>query len=95
MINEDVLNITFESKDLGETTTIRQYLLRLLTTLWDDEDSFSGKRPYGNSGWKYEIYYALAEEGYIEGERTEDGGWDDMDIETADKLISEIIAEGL
>jgi hypothetical protein len=30
-------------------------------TLWDEEDSFSGKRPFGNSGWKWDVYTAFLE----------------------------------
>jgi len=46
----------------GEPITVRQYFARLLSVLWDDEESFSGKRPFGNSDWSYgDICVPIAE----------------------------------
>jgi hypothetical protein len=46
---------------------VRDYLRKLLETLWDDGECFSGKRPFGNSGWEWEIYDALGRAGFIAG----------------------------
>jgi hypothetical protein len=43
------------NSDIGEVT-IREYLRTLLSELWREEESFNGKRPFGNSGWQYDVY---------------------------------------
>ncbi len=48
--------------------TIRDYLHDLLKTLWNQGEGFSGKRPFGNSGWEWHLLTALALAGIIEGE---------------------------
>jgi hypothetical protein len=76
--------------------TIREYLLKLLTNLWIYGEGFSGKKPFGNSGWEYEIYQALIRAGFIEGELDEEGYIDDLlppQQILADKLITEAIQE--
>lgn len=55
---KDVLNIKFNSNDLGEIS-IKGYLLSLLKELWVKKDRFSGKRPFGDGGWEYELYKVL------------------------------------
>ena len=35
----------------SEELTIRQYFSRLMLELWTNEEGFSGKRPFGDSGW--------------------------------------------
>lgn len=59
------LEIRFNS-DAGENITIRDYLRRLLEAVWVEEECFSGKRPFGNSGWKWEVFMALAKAGFVE-----------------------------
>jgi len=54
------LSIRFNS-DAGDNLTVRDYFYNLLRTLWIEEEGFSGKRPFGNSGWQYDIYNALDE----------------------------------
>lgn len=45
--------------------TVRGYLVELLATVWREEEGFSGKRPFGNSGWQHELCDALAAVGYV------------------------------
>lgn len=66
-------------------------LKKLLITLWLDGESFNGKRPFGNSGWDYQIYSALISNEIIEGSFDEYGYIEDFDIVKADKLIKEAI----
>ena len=61
------LSVEFYCDDLNETLTVKEYLKRLLYALWEEEDGFSGKRPFGNSGWQFDVIFALIEEGYIPG----------------------------
>ena len=67
------LSVEFYCDDLNETLTVKGYLKRLLYTLWEEEDGFSGKRPFGNGGWQFEVIYALIEDGYISGRVKYDG----------------------
>jgi hypothetical protein len=67
-----VLNHTFDGWDLGECT-IRSYLVNLGWSVWVEGEGFSGKRPFGNSGWKWDVYAALADGDFISYETDEDG----------------------
>lgn len=90
----NILDLAMEEND-ADAATIRDYLKELLVMVWEKDESFSGKRPFGNSGWKYDIYRTLATHKLIEAEIDEDG--DVIDIKRseyakADQLISEAIA---
>ena len=61
-----VLNYPMQENDSG-ASTIKGYLKALLFTLWDEEEGFSGKRPFGNSGWTNDIALALVDGGFIKG----------------------------
>lgn len=53
----------------AEVETVREYLKELLATLLIEEESFSGKRPFGNSGWINELTEPLEEAGFeIDGD---------------------------
>ena len=71
---DEVLDIKIESRDIGDTT-LRGYLRQLLLTLWIEEEGFSGKRPFGNSGWQGDVEIALIKNGYVEGKIDKDEGW--------------------
>lgn len=49
---QTVLELPLESNDAG-AKTVKEYLVKLLETVWVEEEGFSGKRPFGNSGWQY------------------------------------------
>ena len=53
---EKILNLI-----MREGITVCEYLERLLLTLWEEKDNFSSKRPFGNSGWEYDLYEILIE----------------------------------
>jgi len=77
---EDALNV-----EIGSKSTIRDYLHDLLKTLWIEGEGFSGKRPFGDSGWEYDIYYPLARDGFIDlGAASDDGCYD---VYTESQLI--------
>lgn len=69
---DSALEIRFSS-DAGDNITVREYFLRLLQTLWEKGDGFSGKRPFGNSGWDYDLYAPLMREGFIAGKLDDEG----------------------
>ena len=90
---EKLLDMEFESTDLNYELTIREYLKKLLETLWKEGDGFSGKRPFGNGGWQYDIYRSLIGCGAISGELDEDGCIEEFDEKAAEKLVLELIDE--
>lgn len=85
------LDFVFVARDIDETVTVREYLRRLLSTLWAEGEGFSGKRPFGNSCWEYSLYEAVVRAGKVEGTFDEDGCLDDFDRDAANKLIFELI----
>ena len=56
-----------------------------MTTLWEKGEGFSGKRPFGNSGWEYDIYRPLISGGFIPGKLDGEGYY----VDTVDKKIAE------
>lgn len=76
----------------AHAATIGEYLCQLLAVLWREEQGFSGKRPFGNSGWQYDVYTALIDAGYLAGELDEDGYIEDVDQTAGDALVQTAIA---
>ncbi len=69
--------------------TIREYLVALARGAWLDIE-FSGKRPFGSSSWKADLWVALYTADLIVLELDEDGYIDDMadsQVARADELI--------
>jgi hypothetical protein len=75
----------------ADAPTVRDYLVKLLHDLWHHGMDFNTKRPFGNSGWHYEVYRALVRAGHITGQFDEDGCLDDCDIDLGDRLVREAI----
>lgn len=89
----NILDIPMQENDAG-AGTVKDYLKALLTALWNEGEGFSGKRPFGNSGWEYELYIALVKAKAVKGSLTEDGYIETVDENEANKLIFKAI-EGL
>lgn len=68
------LEVRFDS-DAGKNGSVRDYLHALLQVLWDEREGFSGKRPFGNSGWENELFSPLVREGFIAGDVEEGYGY--------------------
>lgn len=60
MTKKNPLNVWIE----GEDRTLRSWLKDALMELWVEGDSFSGKRPLGNSGWYGSICDGLEAAGF-------------------------------
>lgn len=78
----------------ADAGTIGEYLRKLLYTLWNEGEGFNSKRPFGNSGWGYELYHALVMNGVVEG--SIDPEYDELeefDSESADSVIFGVIEE--
>lgn len=88
------LDLKFYCDDLDEEVTIRQYLHRLLWTLWKEEEGFSGKRPLGNSGWRSDLAKPLVLAGVIEGSIDADEGYlEDCDDDAMEAEVFKLINE--
>ncbi|HSE45047.1 MAG TPA: hypothetical protein VLA89_06930 [Gemmatimonadales bacterium] len=81
-----VLNLRIEEPDSG-ATTVREYFQLLLKTLWKEGEGFSGKRPFGNSGWEWDFAQALIKAGVPIGCLDGDGYIEHMNKDEFDKLV--------
>lgn len=82
----EALDTIFKFQDFYHAEiTLREYLLEILRELWIEQDSFSGKRPLGNSGWAADIGDQLVRKHFINGTLPEDEmdsadfDWKDLD----------------
>lgn len=73
----------------GFEGSIGEMFVELACRVWDKEESFSGKRPWGNGAWKYPVYATLIKAGVIAGEVGEQGFIRQMgaDYETVDLML--------
>ena len=89
----NILDIEMQENDAG-AKTIRDYLKVLLFKIWNEGEGFSGKRPFGNSGWEFEIYKALVVAGAVKGEVDKEyGDLIDCNFSKANQLIFKAIEE--
>ncbi|WCO82071.1 hypothetical protein vBPpSSYP_89 [Pseudomonas phage vB_PpS_SYP] len=89
MIN--VLDVKLDTDNRAGAYDVRGYLKALLRELWDTGEGFSGKRPFGDSGWEYELYWGLVKAGLVTGYFDQYGYVDGVDKVTANRLIFEAI----
>lgn len=90
---QQILDLPLPDND-ANAATVREYLLRLLGAVWEEREGFSGKRPFGNSSWEYDLYGALGRAGLVVMTYDEDGYIEDFprgDQRKADRLIAEAI----
>jgi len=85
------LEVRFDS-DVGDNITVRDYLFKLIEKLWAQGEGFNSKRPFGNSGWEYDLYNPLVAGGFVPGEVDEDGRVDTFDKEEAEAYVFELIS---
>ena len=89
---DSVLESWIDRHDIGDRPILlRHYLVLLLRQLWIEGEGFSGKRPFGNSGWKFDVYTSLVKNGHIVGTLDEDGDLATFDRHEADVLIRSCI----
>lgn len=78
---EEILAVPMAQND-ANAATIRGYLVALARAIWNEGAGFSGKRPFGNSGWSYDIATALYKAGAVAGETEQWGdGPEDVDFD--------------
>lgn len=49
----------------ADARTVRDYFVALASKVWMEGEDFSGKRPFGNSGWESEPIQALINAGHL------------------------------
>lgn len=87
-LNErDILALPMPKND-ARAETIGQYIMMVAGKLFAEQDEFSGKRPFGNSGWIFEVYEALIRGGVLEGSFDEDGYIEKCDTNAGDRIIA-------
>lgn len=91
--------LALEIENYPEPCSLRGFLQNLLLKIVEEEESFNGKRPFGDSGWLWGIWIALHKGGYIaattykhdpEDEEVEYDFTVDQ-LEDAQALLSEVI----
>lgn len=85
-----ILDLPMEDNDTG-AKTVREYLKELLSQVWGEREGFSGKRPFGNSGWEGELEAALVSAGAVDGVLDEDGYLESVDEQAAYEAINSAI----
>lgn len=70
----DILNLPMQEND-AQAETVRDYLKALLERVWVEQEGFSGKRPFGNSGWYWDLYLPLLDAGVVADHGLEHGWW--------------------
>lgn len=86
----DILDVPLEFDDC-DAKSFREYFKTLLFVLWEEGAGFSGKRPFGNSGWQSGCYANLIRLGLVKGSLDEDGYIDSCDDQAAYKIILDMI----
>lgn len=86
MSPQEALELRFECRDLDREVSIREYFKELLNRLFSEGERFSGKRPFGNSGWEYDIIAPLIKAELIKGSLDDEGC-----VETFDRAAYELV----
>lgn len=72
----------------ADARTVREYLSALVMAVWIEKEGFSGKRPFGDSSWDYDLIEALFQAGFLPGDHPEPGwGHTDEQNTIGDRLI--------
>ncbi len=91
MNKREILKLKIESFDHPDETTIGDYFRLLLTELWREGECFNGKRPFGNSGWEWDLYKPLVKAGVVKGALDEEG-WPEVESrDDANKIVQSLI----
>lgn len=90
---QQILDLPVFRSDLdeGESVTIRECLFDILKMVLEETECFDDKRPWGYSGWVYDLYAPLIKHNLIPGKLDEDGYIENVDEEKAIKFVTEKI----
>lgn len=90
MSGAEILALPMKPND-ADAATVRDYLKALLATLIEKEEGFSGKRPFGNSGWMSDLQAPLVQAGVVPGSLDSEGWLDACDDKAAATAIQTAI----
>lgn len=90
MTPTEILALPMREND-ANAATIRDYLVNALLRLWEKGEGFSGKRPFGNSGWEWDLLLPLITAGLIAGELDDYGYIESVDGDAGRPLIAAAI----
>lgn len=88
-LNKTMVEHPYKRKNI----TLKEYLKLTLLTFIEEGESFSGKRPFGNSDWDWQIYKGLITLDNNLGTLDEDGYIGIVDQRSCDKVIVKCIEE--
>jgi len=94
-MDTNILDLKFKSGDLNREVTIREFFYELMKTLWEEGEGFSGKRPFGNSGWDADLITCLIKNKIMDGEIDEDGYIKKCNWNESNKFILEKVIKPL
>lgn len=81
-----VLRCRLDDND-ARADTVGDYLVALLRKLWTEKEGFSGKRPFGNGGWDYDLAAGLIRDGVVDGKLDSDGCVERVDEAALDAAV--------
>jgi hypothetical protein len=87
-----VLDLPMPPND-AKAQTIRGYMKTLLCKMIKEGEGFNGKRPFGNSSWKFDLYTALINGGAVAGTLDSDGYVLEVDSDEADDVLLKAVEE--
>lgn len=87
MTLEEILKLPIRRHDINAAVPLGEFFYELFIKLWIENEAFSAKRPWGNSGWDYDVYATLIKHGVITGQLDEDGYVDKLDEEYAKAFV--------
>ena len=88
----EVLDVMIDGDFTG---TLRDFFKELSLMVWNEGEGFSGKRPWGNSGWEYQVFEALIKGGHVPGKLDSDGYIEECDDREITRLVTELVVEHL
>lgn len=92
MSGADILALPMDPKaNDAEAVTVADYLVKLLHKVWEHQEGFNGKRPFGNSSWCWELALPLVEARAIPGRIDTDGYAEDVEYADLNEAITRAI----
>lgn len=90
----DYLNkVMVEHPYKNKNISLKEYLKLTLVTFLKEGEGFSGKRPFGNSDWDWQIYKGLIALDSSLGKLDEDGYINTVDQRACDMIIMKCVEE--
>ena len=82
-----LLGLALDDDNEAGAATFRDYLRVLATAVWREGEAFDGKRPFGFSDWKSDVYQPMVAAGLVAGELDEEECLVSVDEDAADALV--------